>query len=263
MMSRLTILTVILTALLSVGTLHSAEPRQWRLVWSEEFAGDTIDTATWSKIPRGGADWNRHMSAADSLYEIGNGILTLHGVNNTSLEADTARYLTGGLWTKGLHSFEPGRIEVKARLGSARGAWPAIWLLPADTVRFPWPKGGEIDMMEHLNYDSIVYQTVHSEYTLYQGGENEPPHFATATADTGEWNVYGVDIMPDELIFHLNGVETFRYPRTDCSPEQYPYHVPVYLLIDMQIEGGWVGKADPASLPVRMEVDWVRHYLAE
>lgn len=235
----------------------------WRLVWSEDFDKEEMDGSVWSKIPRGGADWNRHMAPYDSLYEISDGVLTLYGVNNHDLKSDTARYLTGGVWTKGKHEFAPGRIEVKARLGSARGAWPAIWLLPADTVKYAWPNGGEIDMMEHLNYDTIVYQTVHSNYTLYEGGADVPPHFATCTLKPGDWNVYGVDITEDALVFHLNGVETFRYPRVDSIRGQYPYYLPMYLLIDMQIQGGWVGKADPATLPVKMEVDWVRHYVRE
>ena len=32
--------------------------------------------------------------------------------------------------------------------------------------------GGEVDIMERLNYDSIVYQTVHSHYTYTLGIEN-------------------------------------------------------------------------------------------
>lgn len=242
---------------------QAADTVKWKLVWSEEFDAPLIDTAAWSKIPRGCADWNRHMAPYDSLYSVSDGIMTLYGVNNRNTEADTARFLTGGIWTKGLHEFEPGRIEVKARLSNARGAWPAIWLLPADTVKYAWPDGGEIDMMEHLNYDTIVYQTVHSNYTLYQGGENIPPHFATHTIRPDDWNIYGVDILPDALVFHINGEETFRYPRVDTIPGQYPYYIPMYLLIDMQIQGGWVGKANPATLPVKMDIDWVRHYLPD
>ena len=41
---------------------------------------------------------------------------------------------------------------------------------------------------------------------------------------------------------------------------QYPFGEPYYLLIDMQIQGSWVGKADPKQLPVEMEVDWVKFY---
>lgn len=254
---------ITLFSILAAISSLASEPSHWTLAWSEEFDAQQLDTAAWRKIPRGTADWNRHMAPYDSLYSLSGGILTLYGVNNGNLEADTARFLTGGVWTKGLHSFTPGRIEVKARFSDARGAWPAIWLLPADTVKYAWPNGGEIDMMEHLNYDTIVYQTVHSNYTLYQGGENNPPHFATHAIRPGDWNVYGVDILPEALVFHINGEETFRYPRVESIPGQYPYYIPVYLLIDMQIQGGWVGKADPATLPVKMEIDWVRHYLPE
>ena len=44
---------------------------------------------------------------------------------------------------------------------------------------------------------------------------------------------------------------------------QYPFGAPFYLLIDMQIEGSWVGKADPKQLPVEMEIDWVKLYELE
>jgi hypothetical protein len=31
-------------------------------------------------------------------------------------------------------------------------------------------------------------------------------------------------------------------------------------LIDMQIEGDWVGKANPKDYPVEMRIDWVKMY---
>ena len=54
------------------------------------------------------------------------------------------------------------QVEVCARLQAAKGAWPAIWMLPE---KAEWPKGGEIDIMERLNHDRIAYQTTHSYYT--------------------------------------------------------------------------------------------------
>ena len=81
----------------------------------------------------------------------------------TIQKADAAQYLTGGLWTKDKRAFH-GRIEVRARLHGAKGAWPAIWTLPYETDKYSWPMGGEVDIMERLNHDSIVYQTVHSLY---------------------------------------------------------------------------------------------------
>ena len=57
------------------------------------------------------------------------------------------------------------------KLNGATGAWPAFWLLPQDGK---WPGGGEIDIMERLNNDSIAYQTVHSHYTFDLGIKDNP-----------------------------------------------------------------------------------------
>lgn len=79
-----------------------------------------------------------------------------------------------------------------------------------------------------------------------------------------DFNVFGVDIHRDSLVFHVNGVRNFAYPRLPEVPDslgQFPFFQPMYLLIDMQLGGSWVGKTDPSDLPVEMEVDWVRHYV--
>lgn len=62
-------------------------------------------------------------------------------------------------------------------------------------------------------------------------------------------------------VLYFNGKRNFVYPRIETEQEgQFPFNIPQYLLIDMQLGGSWVGTVDPADLPVEMEVDWVRHY---
>lgn len=163
-----------------------AQQARYELVWEDNFNGPTFDEQYWSKIPRGGVDWNRHMSDADFLYEVKDGNLVLRGmVNDGKVPQDTARYITGGLYTKGKFNIGYGKVEICAKLGRAQGAWPAFWMLPE---KGEWPKGGEIDIMEHLSHDTIAYQTVHSYYTYVLKQENNPPHGAlvpsTATATT-------------------------------------------------------------------------------
>ena len=92
-------------------------------------------------------------------YAMRKGKLVLRGIVNHTQRNDTAPYLTGGVYTKGKKAFTNGRIEICAKLNAAGGAWPAIWMLPEGAA---WPSGGEIDIMERLNNDSIAYQTVHS-----------------------------------------------------------------------------------------------------
>lgn len=251
---------LLLTFGATIGGCSSSHTQGWRLSWEENFDTPQIDISIWSRIPRGTAAWQDTQSSDDRCYDWRDGKLVLRGIVNDDRSADTAAYLTGGLWTKGKHAFFRGRIEIRAKLQGAQGAWPALWLLPFDEENNPWPTGGEIDIMERLNFDSIAYQTVHSHYT-YTLGITEPKHGDTAPIDPDDFNVYGVDLWPDSVVFHINGVRTFAYPRIETDqPGQFPFDKPQFLLVDMQLGGPWVGPVNPANLPVEMEVDWIRHY---
>ena len=249
---------------LSAGAQETTtqENPKYKLYWKENFRGNQIDEDAWSKIPRGGSDWNRHMSDHESLYDVKRGKLILYGrVNHDIAPSDTARYITGGIYTKGKKAICYGKVEVKARLQGAKGCWPAIWMLP-ETGK--WPKAGEIDLMERLNHDTIAYQTVHSYYTYVLKHDQNPPHGGIGAIHPDGYNVYAVEILPDRLIFSINGKHTFTYPKIETDKEgQYPFGTPFYLLVDMQIEGSWVGKADPTQYPTQMEVDWVKMYELE
>ena len=232
---------------------------EWRLVWEENFDQiNDFDPAVWSKIPRGTADWNNYMSDFDSLYEMRNGNLVLRGIQNLTQPQDTAPFLTGGVYTKGKMGFMDGRLEIKAKLNGATGSWPAFWLLPQEGQ---WPMGGEIDIMERLNYDNIAYQTVHSHYTYDLGFKTTPPQGSTGPIHPEAYNVYAVEMYADSLCFFINDQHTFTYPRIETDQEgQFPFHQPFYLLLDMQLGGSWVGAVDPTELPVEMSIDWVRFY---
>ena len=152
-------------------------PAEWKLVWEDNFdQTGSFDPASWSKIPRGKSDWNNYMSDFDSCYAMRDGKLVLRGLVNHSLPNDTAAYITGGVYTKDKVGFTNGRLEIHAKLNGATGAWPAFWLLPQDGK---WPGGGEIDIMERLNNDSIAYQTVHSHYTFDLGIKDNPKQGST------------------------------------------------------------------------------------
>lgn len=249
---------MLLTGCISSGK-HTAKTSGWKLVWEENF--DTkgeVDETVWSKIPRGKSDWNNYMSPFDSCYALRNGNLVLRGIVNHTQQSDTATYLTGGVYTHGKKLFYGGRIEVSAKLQGAQGAWPAIWMLPEGAT---WPNGGEIDIMERLNHDSIAYQTTHSYYTQVLGEKNNPPHGGTNKINPTEYNTYSVDIYPDSLVYAINHKHTYTYPRIQTDKEgQFPFFQPYYLLIDMQLGGTWVGNVNPKELPVEMYIDWVRYY---
>ncbi|MDR2954354.1 MAG: glycoside hydrolase family 16 protein [Prevotella sp.] len=239
--------------------LFSCQSKQsWKLVWEDNFdQKDGFDEKYWSKIPRDRPDWANYMSDNDLCYDMKDSNLILRGIVNPDTVNDKVPYITGGLWTKDKKQFRNGRLEIRAKLGEATGAWPAFWMLPQDK---PWPHGGEIDIMEHLNFDSIAYQTVHSHYT-FNLNMNDPKPGYTNKIKRNEYNIYTVEMYPDSLVFFINDNKTFTYPCIETDKEgQFPFDYPFYLLIDMQLEGTWVGKANPEELPVEMYIDWVRFY---
>jgi beta-glucanase (GH16 family) len=236
--------------------------KTWELVWEESFDTDgSLDTTKWSVIKRNKADWGNYMSDHPDCIIIKDGKLYLRGIVNENIKQDTVRYLTGGVDTKGKFVFQYGKIEIHAKLEHAKGAWPAMWMLADQPKYGAYPRNGEIDLMEHLNYEDQVYQTVHSYYTLELKQKTNPSYYTTHPVETDKYNTYGMEWFPDKLVFTINGEETFTYPRIEnVDNSQWPFDQPFYLMIDMQLGGSWVGSVDPIDLPVQMIVDWVRVY---
>lgn len=253
----------IFTALTTAFMGCSYEPaapqhtQQWQLVWEDDFNGSSLDTAVWSVIPADTSiDWRRYMSPDTALYSVQGGQLTLRAAVNPR---GGQPYMTAGVYTRNKKAFQPGGyIEIKAKLQGGKGLWPAIWMLPEGN--WHWPEGGEVDIMERLNNEPFVHQTVHSPYTVDLQRTQNPPATATARIDPDGFNTYGVAIYADSVVFYVNGQRTFTYPRVDGGANgQYPYYHPMYLLLDMQL-GGWAGTIDADALPASMTVDYVRYY---
>jgi beta-glucanase (GH16 family) len=236
----------------------------WKLVWEDDFAGDVLNEKNWSRCWRGTADWNNTASQDPELVKVENGVLRLIGIENKDREKDSAPYLTGALNSKGKFSFQYGKVQVRARFKSAQGAWPALWMLGAEKG---WPANGEIDLMEHLNFDDKVYQTVHSEYTVKIDKTNTPRKGGTAKINRDDWNTYGCEWTEDKIVLTVNGKPAHTYPRVpEKGEKQWPFNQPFYFILSMQIGGNWVnskGATNPEHYPAWLEVDWVRVYQRE
>lgn len=234
-----------------------------KLLWHDEFNGDKLDGKIWSRCVKGKSDWDRHMSEREDLVQVKNGALVCTGIKNSNTNDDPRPYLTGGVQSihKGLMS--KGKVEIRAKFENQKGAWPALWMLgeEPDAQGRRWPWNGEIDIMERLNSDPFVYQTVHTGWTFVKKQTRNPINGAQKLPILqNDWNVYGLEITDDALVWSINGKETFRYRKLENNPEQWPFDGPFYFLMDMQLGGSWVGKVDVETLPVNMYIDWIRVY---
>lgn len=266
--------------LLKAG-VHAAplppENTGWKLVWSDEFDGRTLDASKWSLCKEGPSDWNRNMLDRAELVEVKDGLLVLKGVKTPASFNDPRPFVTGGINTSGKFSFTYGKVEIRARFHDQKGAWPAFWMMPdgAEPMNWKnpspgavkWPDCGEIDIFERLNADPFVYQTAHSKWTKTLKENANPPYSSGRVpkidADADGFCVYGVEWRTDEIVWTVNGVVTHRYPKLSDNPDVWPWTKPFYLILDMQLGGHWVGDVDVATLPVTCDVDWVRVWQKE
>ena len=234
------------------------------LDWCDEFNGSCLDTNRWNRCVQGDADWMKHMSTRPDLVQVKDGSLVMWGVANKDRNADPRPFLTGGVNSRGKGTMGVGKVEMRVKFEDhQKGAWPALWMCgeERDAQGRGWPWNGEIDIVERLNGDDFVYQTVHSGWTYVKKHVSDPPHHGKGSITNGAWNVYGFEITETNLVWSVNGKDTFRYQKTNCGdPDQWPFAKPFFFILDMQLGGKWVGEVDESTLPVKMCIDWIRVY---
>lgn len=248
---------------------------EWSLVFSDEFNGTTLDTTKWNKIDYVNwnvADWRKYQSRDDELVTMnGDGTVSLWGKygDYTSQSDQTGAsdtYACGGIFTNKTFTFQYGYVEVRTKFDCAQGAWPAIWMMPTTGA---WPQTGEIDIMEHLNYQGVIYQTVHyndasgshiSDTTVNANGASTA--YFTTQEDKAAFHTYGVEWTPESVIFFMDGKATLTLNAQENNGN-WPFNKennPYYLLLDMQLGGSWVGEIGNIGDGVAMTVDYVRVY---
>lgn len=128
----------------------------WRLVWSDEFDGSTIDASKWTHEVNceGGGNFEKQCytdSSENSFVSDG----TLKIVAKPSTDGEALPYTSARLVTKNKGDWTYGRFEMRAKMPSGQGSWPAFWMLSTDEVYGDWPKSGEIDIVETVNLKEL------------------------------------------------------------------------------------------------------------
>lgn len=255
----------ILALVLCVTSLaaHAADLPDWKLVWSDEFdKPGQPDPAKWG-YEKGMVRNNEKQFYTDNRREnarVEDGKLVIEARKE---KMDRGDFTSASVISKGHGEWTYGRIEVKAKLPAARGTWPAIWMLPADFGKVPWPVCGEIDIMEHVGFDpGKIHGTLHTgtyNHTKGNGrsGNLMVPSFAT------EFHVYSMDWSARSIVMKVDGKSYVTIDRKPGDTDaEWPFHKPFHLILNLAIGGAWGGVKgiDDAAFPQRMEVDYVRVY---
>ena len=235
-------------------------PDGYDIVFEDDFDNTTgiPDPDKWVLCEKSKSTWARYLSESYDQAYTKDGLLYLIG------ELSDGEYKTGGIETRGKFEFEHGTVQCRARFAKMpMGGHTGIWMMPAPPAE-QWPKSGEIDIMEHLNKEGIIYQTVHSWYADDMGHKEDPKAQDTAAVDKDDWNIYGIEWTGDKITYTVNGKAYLEYPNLHLAGEdgayQWPFDHPFYLILSQSLggEGTWEGPITDSELPAVFEIDWIR-----
>lgn len=252
----------------ATGTPPSArwpDDPEWVQVWGDEFESDGLpDSSKWI-YETGGHGWGNdelqfytEARLKNARVEDGKLIIearreTYEGNNYTS-----ARLNSRSSWTY-------GRFQMRAKVPSGRGTWPALWLLASEDTygdQF-WPDNGEIDIMEHVGHNAnVIHSTVHTARYNHVQGTQRGASIDVPDA-TSSFHVYALEWTPDEIRAYVDGEEYFNFPKPPSAGyEEWPFNHDFHLIMNVAVGGAWGGAQGVAGgiWPERMTVDYVRVY---
>ena len=231
----------------------------YNLIWIENFNDENLDTNKWNIEVRESGWVNNELQAytnrSDNLY-IYNKKLVIEGKKELYKDAD---YTSGRINTSNKFNFKYGRIEVNAKIPKIKGVWPAIWLLSETISEEGWPKCGEIDIMEHINTEDIIYGTIHTEMYNHMNN-NQLGGDTTIFNIDNEFNVFGFEWNENSLVWFINDKEYFRVDKKKYFKKNWPFDKKYFIIINQAIGGFWPGMPDSDYKNSKFYIDWIKVY---
>lgn len=251
-----------------------APPSGFSLYWADDFtgpAGAGVDTTEWIyDVGQGrtfGTDEIETMTnSTDNVYQDGAGTLVIKAIKKH------ASWYSGRIESKrdDFGAAAGGVVRMQAAIqqpdsfltaANGLGYWPAFWML-GSTFRTgtSWPTSGEIDIMEDVNAQSVVYSTLHcgiapggpcNEYTGIGSGPD-----TCAGCQTG-YHTYAVEIdrsvSPEQIRYYLDGAVHFTVDASQVDATTWAEAVdhPFFIIFDLAMGGSFPNAICNCSSPNR------------
>jgi beta-glucanase (GH16 family) len=247
---------------------------EWRLVWADEFAIDgPPDPRNWTfeqgfvrneelqwYQPQNAAVRDGHLVIEARRERVANPRHVKEG-RRWSERRPYAEYTSASLMTRGLQAWQYGRFEMRGRIDTRPGLWPAFWTLGVDGE---WPDGGEIDIMEYYRgvlLANVAWGSAKRWVATWDAVRTQVADFGPGWTDAFhvwrmDWDEREIRLSVDDRVLNVTSLSDTVNTRTTAHPFRQPH----YLLLSLAIGGTNGGDPSATAFPARLEVDYVRVY---
>lgn len=253
----------------------------YRLVWNDEFEREgKPDSSIWSN-EHGFQRNNEFQYYRPENANIKDGILVIEGkrekVKNRVYDLSSqdwrksqefAEYTSASINSRGKKTFQYGMVEVRARIDTAPGMWPAIWTLGESKG---WPANGEIDIMEYYlvkGEPTILANAAWAHESKRAAWDEATVPFSQFLEKDPDWakkfHVWKMDWTEEYIRIYLDETLLNEVDLSQTlNPDGFnPFHQPHYILLNQAI-GSNGGDPSSTEFPRKYEVDYVRVYQKE
>jgi beta-glucanase (GH16 family) len=247
----------------SHGKMPVHEKGKWKLVWEDNFDYKGLpDPAVWSYeegyVRNREAQYYTTGRAENARVEDGNLVIEARKDNWKGNKITSA-----SIHTYGKKSIMYGRVEVRAKLPTGKGTWPAIWML-GNSIQTGtgWPACGEIDIMENVGYDpDVVHGNIHTKaYNHVQG--TAKGNKLTLERPYEKFYTYAIEWYDDRIEFFIDDECYLVFENENKGNDTWPFDKPHYLILNLAIGGAWGGQQgiDDSIFPQKYYIDYVKVY---
>ena len=278
MMFKKGMLSILISTALVISIIPSFKPvhaatGDWKLAWSDEFngaAGTGVDASKWVYETGGGGFGNgeleNYTNRTDNVYmeqdpaDPNNRYLTIKAIKENY---GGSQYTSGRIKTNGKFDFAYGKVEMRAKLPSGQGIWPAFWMLGSDIGTNGWPKCGETDIMEFVgSTPTKVYGTIHGPEYNGAGGigawHDNPAGFSN------DFHTYSIEWEPNVIRWYFDGQLYEQRTTDDLFGGTWVFNHNDFILLNLAVGGAWPGNPDATTVfPQKYMIDYVRVYQRE
>lgn len=245
---------------------HRGPGKEWKLVWSDEFNGEALDTNNWSLIQLD-PPYNNELQYYTSTHDQpGSNIWVQDGYLTIEARREDYRgyqYTSGRLESKGKQSFKYGRIEARIKHPSGNGVRALLWTLGSNIEQVGWPACGEFVVA------ATNGRQPHSLHTVVDQGRAWNDHlksqFEYLREDLNfheEFHVFAVEWDEDVLHWELDGKRFQTFTREEHGKDFWALNNDFFFIINLAVGGKHDNMNAPsdAELPTHYVLDWLRVY---